>query len=102
MHFKLIVRRATRALGMRATSAAGSPPVMVPLSVLEAAREDARAHAAREAQLNDARIDEAKARIDEVKAHAAHEAERNDARIVLLERINALNLSTALFERDLA
>ena len=34
---------------------------MVPLSVLVSAREDAKAHAAREAQLNDARFNEAKA-----------------------------------------
>ena len=59
-------------LGMRATPAA-SQIEMVPLSVLVSAREDAKAHAAREAQLNDARFNEA-------KAHAAREAQLNDAR----------------------
>ena len=57
---------------------------MVPLSVLESAREDAKAHAARLAWLYDARIDEAKAetkaRVDEAKAHAAREAQLYESR----------------------
>ena len=105
--------------------------MMVPLSVLESAREDAnahaarlawlydarideakaetkarvdeaKAHAAREAQLYDARFDEAKARIDEAKAHAAREAKLNDARFEFLEQASAFKLAAALFERDVA
>ena len=99
----LLAKRVSRAfsLGVHATPAA-SLPVMVPLSVLEwaredaklaredaklareVAREDAKAHAVREARLNDARFDEVKARIE------------------LLERFSAQTVATALFERDVA
>ena len=88
-------------LGMRATPAA-SQIEMVPLSVLVSAREDAKAHAAREAQLNDARFNEAKARLDEAKAHAAREAQLVKEQIESMERSNANKLSMAVFERDVA
>ena len=82
-------------LRMRTAPAAARLPLMVPLSVLESAREDAKASAAREAQLSDARFDEAKARFDEVKA-------QSDAHIKLLEKFSAHKLATAIFERDVA
>ena len=88
-------------LGMRATPAA-SQIEMVPLSVLVSAREDAKAHAAREAQLNDARFNEVKARLDDVKAHAAREAQLVKEQIESMERSNANKLSMAVFERDVA
>ena len=68
---------------------------MVPLSVLVSAREDAKAHAAREAQLNDARFNEA-------KAHAAREAQLVKEKIESMEILNADKLSKALFEGDVA
>ena len=95
-------------LGMRATPAA-SQIEMVPLSVLVSAREDAKAHAAREAQLNDARfnevkarLDEVKARLDDVKAHAAREAQLVKEKIESMEMFNADKLTKALFEGDVA
>jgi hypothetical protein len=106
-------------LGMRATPAA-SQIEMVPLSVLVSAREDAKAHAAREAQLNDVRFNEAKAhaareaqlndarfnevkaRLDEVKAHAAREAQLVKEKIESIEMFNADKLTKALFEGDVA
>ena len=99
-------------LGMRATPAA-SQIEMVPLSVLVSAREDAKAHAAREAQLNDARFNEAKAhaareaqlndaRFNEVKAHAAREAQLVKEKIESMEMFNADKLTKALFEGDVA
>jgi hypothetical protein len=113
--------RACRAsiLGMRATPAPARLIAMVPLSVLESVREDAKAHAAREAQLNDARFDEAKARfdarldeakarfdeakarfdarLDEAKAHAAREAQLNDARF---DEVKAYAASEAQHVKD--
>jgi len=111
--------RACRAsiLGMRATPAPARLIAMVPLSVLESVREDAKAHAAREAQLNDARFDEAKARfdarldeakarfdarLDEAKAHAAREAQLVKEKIESMEIFNADKLTKALFEGDVA
>jgi hypothetical protein len=66
--------------------------MMVPLSVLEAAREDlrsAREDAAREARISDERVDVAKAHVDEVKTCMR-----------LLELLYAQQLAEALFERD--
>ena len=113
--------RACRAsiLGMRATPAPARLIAMVPLSVLESVREDAKAHAAREAQLNDARFDEAKARfdarfdeakarfdarLDEAKAHAAREAQLNDARfdeaMARVDEVKAYAASEAQHVKD--
>ena len=94
------LRSASRAfsLGMRAPA----PPVMVPLSVLQAVREDAKAHAAREAQLNDERFGQSMARVNEAEASVAREAQHYNKRIEQLEKIFALNLAMALSERDVA
>jgi len=125
--------RACRAsiLGMRATPAPARLIAMVPLSVLESVREDAKAHAAREAQLNDARfdeakarfdarldeakarfdeakarfdarLDEAKARFDEAKVYSASEAQHVKDKIELMEKYYAIKLARALKERDVA
>jgi hypothetical protein len=71
-------------LRMRAAPAAARLPVMVPLSVLESFRADAKAHATREAVLNDSRFNEAKGRMGD------------------LEKFSAAKVATALFERDVA
>jgi len=107
--------RAGRAFsrGVRATPAAARPPVMVPLSVLEwaredakaaredakAAREDAKVLSAREAQRSDERAAHEAQRSDE---RAAHEAQRSDELIKALEQLGAFKLATALCERDVA
>ena len=106
MRFLRTVNCASRAFSLGATFARTSRmPAMVPLSVLESvredakvaredakvAREDAKAHAAREAKLNDARFDVAKGRFDELKA-----------RFELQEKFSALKLATALFNGDVA
>ena len=104
---------------------------MVPFHALESAREDAKAHAKALAELNDARIEDAKARIEDVKAHAARAAELNDAHAAraaelndariedvkalydsrfreakahtdLVEEVSAGKLAAALYERDVA
>ena len=92
MRFPRVARLASRAfsLGMRA-SAAARPPVMVPLSLLQ----DQAARFDRQAQ----RFDVAMAR------EAAREAQREEKHIehiVVLEKLSAHKLATALFERDVA
>ena len=85
------VHRGSRALSLAVRATPAAVPMMVPLSVLEAAREDfrsaredAKAQAAREARISDARVDEVKASMK------------------LLEQLYAGQLAVALFERDVA
>ena len=86
MRSHFAAKRLSRAfsLGVHNSTPASLPVTMVPLSVLQWVREDAKVHAAREAQLNDARFFEMKARIE------------------LLEKVSAQAVATALFERDVA
>jgi hypothetical protein len=97
---RFLLYRASRAFSVAHSTPALSLPsqVMVPLSVLESVREDAKAHAAREAQLKDALLNEVKERISDAKERI------NDAkeRIKLLERVGANDLARALYERDVA
>jgi hypothetical protein len=63
-------------------------PVMVPLSVVEGMREDAKAAAARQRE--------------DAMAAAAHLVKANDGRYALLEELSAIKLAKAIYEGDLA
>ena len=103
MRFPRTAHLAGRAfsLGVRGTAAA-CPPVMVPLSFVEA-------QAAREAQRFDREAQRFDVAMAQATAQAAREAQRFDvamaqaqAREDLLEKVSAHKLATALFERDVA
>jgi hypothetical protein len=128
MRFPRTAHLAGRAfsLGVRATAAA-CPPVMVPLSFVEAQAAHASQQAARasqtfavtlalsQAHLKDtqAHLKDTQAQVKDTQAQAAREAQRFDKamalaqareaqRVDLLEKVIAHKLATALFERDVA
>jgi hypothetical protein len=114
MRFPRTAQLAGRAfsLGVRATAAA-CPPVMVPLSFVEAQAARASQTFAVAMALSQAHLKDAQAQVTDAKAQAAHEAQRFDKamaqaqareaeRVDLLERVSAQKLATALFDRDVA
>ena len=118
-----VVHRASRALSLAMRAAPAAGPKMVPLSVLEAAREDFKLaredfRSVREdfrSVREDAKAEAARVRED-AKAQAARDALISDARVdeakaradaltasmKVLEQLYAGQLAEALFERDLA